>query len=174
MFESKLPNTYIFCMRYSLSCFVGNGTRQEDNPRFREPHLLFPVSWEMLRDGKTTWGFKNLMFSLLLYGRWYATGRECEVLRTSHSLLFYGRWYTQGEDVRFFEPHVLSPILWEIIHDRKWYTRGRELEVLRTLYSLRHSVVCSTRQEERMWGSKNLMFSLPFCRRQYATGRERR
>jgi hypothetical protein len=96
----------------------------------------------MVRDRKTTQGPKNLTFSLLFHGRWYATGREHEVLRTSRSLscfmgdgtrqeenvrflephilsCFMGDDTRQDENVRFFEPHVLSPILWEMIHDRK-------------------------------------------------------
>ena len=52
---------------------------------FLEPHLLSPVSWELVRR-KSRWGSKNPKFSLLFYGSWYAIGRECGVLRTLPSL----------------------------------------------------------------------------------------
>ena len=41
----------------SLFYFMGYGTRQAENARFQEPHVLSPVSrvlWELVRDRKRT------------------------------------------------------------------------------------------------------------------------
>jgi hypothetical protein len=43
----------------------------------------------------------------------------------------------QAENVMFKEPPILSAVLWDTVHDRQ-YMRGREREVLRAS----HSVSC--------------------------------
>lgn len=67
-FESKLPNTYMFCTKQA----------------------------EMVRERQRTCGSSNLMFSLVSHenqyatggecGVGYTTGRECAARRTAHSL----------------------------------------------------------------------------------------
>ena len=66
------------------------------------------------------WGSKNPAFSLSFCGSWYAIGRERGVLRTPRSLSCFMGVGTQGEEnVGFLEPHVLSPILWQLESERK-------------------------------------------------------
>ena len=60
------------------------------------------------------------------------------------------------ENVRFFEPHTLSPILWEMVHEGKG-----EREALRAARSL-SSVLGE--MEERNCGSKSHTFSLSVLR----------
>jgi len=49
--------------------------------------------------------------SLLVCGRWYATGRERAVLRTRCSLSFLaGNSIQEAENV-WFEPHIISPFV---------------------------------------------------------------
>ena len=120
------------------------------------------------------------MFSLLVCWRWYVTGRERAVLRTSCSLsCLAGKSMKEAENVRFFEPHILCPVLWGTMGERqrtcgssscmfsllcrgKWYATGREKCAARR--TARFSLLCCGRRyaDGGMCGSKNRTFLSPF------------
>ena len=119
----------------------------------RTTHFLWSLVVNCMRQSERMCGSKNRTFSLLCCGRWYyARGRELEVPRTSRSPpVAYCVWCCsvadsmwQAENVRFLEPHILSAVLLETVHDR-----------------------------QRMCGSSSRTFSLLFCGRWYAIGTER-
>jgi hypothetical protein len=87
MFESKLRNTYFFAFSLvftgdgtSLSCFMGDGTRQDENVSFFEPHVSFLF-----------YGTQEAENVRLSRGKQDARGRERDVIQTSHSLSCFMR-----------------------------------------------------------------------------------
>ena len=90
--------------------------RQRENVQLEEPHILSRILWEVVRDrvAQRMCGSSSHTFSLTFCGTSYPTRqRECAVLRAAHSLpCFVGNDTRQDrENVRFFEPHILSPVL---------------------------------------------------------------
>ena len=77
----------------SLSYLVGEDMREGENVRFFEPHILSPVLLERVRERMRICGSDNRVFSLLVFWRGCATGRERKVRRTSRSVLSHMQQY---------------------------------------------------------------------------------
>ena len=122
--------------------------QEAENVWFEEPCILYNILWKVVHEGQGMCGSSNCMFPVPSRRKQDARGRECAVRRTTHSLSrSVGNCAQETENVRFFEPHVLSPVSQE--------------------------TVC---KGQRMCGLKNHTFSVLFCRkwyvRGYTTGRE--
>ena len=91
------------------------------------PNTIFCMKQaEMVRERQRTYGSKNRMFTRGEVPR--QAERMCSSKSRTHTLLSCERWYATAENMRFFEPHVLS-------HGNQ-YARGRECVVRRTMHSL--------------------------------------
>jgi len=84
-------------LRFDVS-FCGDSTRQGENIEvLRAARSLFCLVRDVMREEENGENVQHT-FSLLFFGMWYGTGRE---------------------NLRFFEPHTLSLILWEMEHEGK-------------------------------------------------------
>ena len=140
----------------------------------------------MVRERQRTYGSKNRMFTrgrerkvrgtsrslcCPIRNSMQQAGRMCGSKSCTHSLLSCERWYATAENMRFKEPHVLS-------RGNQYADSARGAENVRFFEP---HVPCPVSREtgckrQRMCGSSNHTFSLPFCgepcTRGYTKGRE--
>ena len=130
---------------FSLLFCWGWYARGRENVWFEEPHILPPILWGMVREN--VW-FEEPHSPSCFVGDG-KRGRTCSSSNHIFSLLFDGTWYARGREiVRFFEPHILSPVLSGLVRERK-----RECVVRRATHSPSYFVGDGTREAGRMCGS---------------------